>query len=80
MLKKQYFQTEMKEGTSVEAHMKHMKELTDKLAFAAIGAPIPEEDKSSDINYCWEAYILPKSYFTLVTGLEARQNVSLIMS
>ena len=45
MLKKQYFQTEMKEGTSVEAHMKHMKEPTDKLVFAAIGAPIPEEDK-----------------------------------
>ena len=43
MLKKQYFQTEMKEGTSVEAHLKGTKELTDKLE--AIGAPISEEDQ-----------------------------------
>ena len=43
MLKKQYFRTEMKEGTSIENHIKHMKELTDKLA--AIGAPISDEDK-----------------------------------
>ena len=40
-LKKQYFQNEMKEGTSMEAHLKHMKEITDRLA--AIGAPISEE-------------------------------------
>ena len=31
MLKKQYFQTEMKEDTSIEIHMKHMKELTVEL-------------------------------------------------
>ena len=27
-LKKQYFRTEMKEGTSMENHLKHMKEIT----------------------------------------------------
>uniref|UniRef100_A0A1X7TJH6 Reverse transcriptase Ty1/copia-type domain-containing protein n=1 Tax=Amphimedon queenslandica TaxID=400682 RepID=A0A1X7TJH6_AMPQE len=43
MLKKRYFQMEMKEGTSVEAHIKSMKELTDQLA--AINAPIAEEDQ-----------------------------------
>ena len=36
-LKKQYFRMEMKEGTSMEAHLKQMKEITDKLA--SIGAP-----------------------------------------
>ena len=41
-LKKQYFRTEMREGTSMEVHLKHMKEISDKLA--AIGAPIAEED------------------------------------
>ena len=30
-LKKQYFRTEIKEGTSVEQHLKHMKDITDKL-------------------------------------------------
>ena len=70
MLKKQYFRTEMKEDTSIEAHMKHMKELTDKLA--ATGAPISEEDKVVTLLGS-----LPKSYSTLVTALEARENVSL---
>ena len=42
-LKKQFFRTEIKEGTSVEAHLKHMKETTDKLA--SIGSPITEEDQ-----------------------------------
>ena len=42
-LKKQYFRTEMKEGTSAEKHLTYMKELTDRLA--AIGAPIDEEDQ-----------------------------------
>ena len=36
----QYFRIE---GTSVETHIKNMKELTDKLA--AINAPIAEEDQ-----------------------------------
>ena len=37
-LKKQY-----KEGMSMEVHLKHMKEITERLA--AIGAPINEEDQ-----------------------------------
>ena len=64
-LKKQYFCTEMKEGTSIGAHLKHMKELTDKLA--AIGAPIDEEDQVVTLLGS-----LPQSYSTLVTALEAR--------
>ena len=43
MLKKEYFRMEMKENVSIEANLKKMKELTDKLA--AIGAPISEEDQ-----------------------------------
>jgi hypothetical protein len=56
---------EMKEGTSVEAHLKSMKELTDKLA--AIGAPISEEDQVVTLLGS-----VPHSYSTLVTALEAR--------
>ena len=33
----------MKEGTFMEQHLKHMKDITDRLA--TIGAPISEEDK-----------------------------------
>ena len=70
-LKKQYFRTEMKEGSSVEKHLKHMKELTDRLA--ALGAPIAEEDQVVTLLGS-----LPKSYSTLVTALEARSdNISL---
>ncbi len=43
MLKKQYFRMEMTETTTVESHLKTMKELTDRLA--AIDAPISEEDQ-----------------------------------
>ena len=64
-LKKQYFRTEMKEGTPVETHLKHMKEITDKLA--AIGAPISEEDQVVTLLGS-----LPSSYSILVTALEAR--------
>ncbi len=64
-LKKQYFRTEMKEGTSMEVHLKHMKELTDRLA--AIGAPIAEEDQVVTLLGS-----LPPSYSVLVTALEAR--------
>ena len=60
----------MKEGTSIENHIKHMKELTDKLA--AFGAPISDEDKIVTLLGS-----LPRSYSTLVTALEARENVSL---
>ena len=42
-LKKQYFRKETKEGTSMEAHLKEMKELTDKLS--SVGASISEEDQ-----------------------------------
>ena len=64
-LKKQYFRAEMKEGTSMEAHLKQMKEITDRLA--VIGAPISEEDQVVILLGS-----LPRSYSTLVTALEAR--------
>ena len=63
-LKKQYFRNEMKEGTSIETHLKHMKGITDKLA--SIGAPISEEDQVVTLLGS-----LPRSYSTLVTALEA---------
>ena len=55
----------MKEGASIEEHLKHMKELVDRLA--AIGAPISEEDQVVTLLGS-----LPRSYSTLVTALEAR--------
>ena len=64
-LKKKYFRTEMKEGTSMETHLKHMKEITDRLA--AIGAPISEEDQVVTLLGS-----LPQGYSTIVTALEAR--------
>ena len=64
-LKKQYFRKEMKEGTSMESHLKEMKEITDRLA--AIGAPISEEDQVVTLLGS-----VPSSYSTLVTALEAR--------
>ena len=70
-LKKKYFRTEMKEGTSMETHLKHMKEITDRLA--SIGAPISEEDQVVTLLGS-----LPPSYSTIVTALEARvDNVNL---
>ena len=70
ILKKQYFRVEMAEGTSMEAHIKTMKELTDRLA--AINAPIAEEDQVVTLLGS-----LPRSYSTLVTALEARDVVTL---
>ena len=71
LLKKKYFRMEMKETASAEAHLKEMKELTDKLA--AVGAPIAEEDQVVTLLGS-----LPKKYSTLVTALEARRdNLSL---
>ena len=70
MLKKQYFRMEMKEGTSMEMHIKNMKELTDRLA--AINAPIVEEDQVVTLLGS-----LSPSYSTLVTALEARDVISL---
>ena len=49
----------------MESHLKHMKELTDKLV--AIDAPITEEDQVVTLLGS-----LPQSYSTLVTALEAR--------
>ena len=66
-LKKQYFRSEMKEGTSVEQHLKHMKGITDKLA--AIGAPISEEDQVVTLLGS-----LPRGFATLVTAIEARMD------
>ena len=64
-LKKKYFRTEMMEGTSLEAHLKHMKEITDQLA--AIGSPISEEDQIVTLLGS-----LPPSNSTLATALKAR--------
>ena len=70
-LKKKYFRMEMKEGTQIEAHLKQMTEITDRLA--AIGAPIAEEDQVVTLLGS-----LPESYSTLVTALEAHvEDVSL---
>ena len=70
MLKKQYFRMGMKDGISMEAHIKNMKELTDRLA--VINAPIAEEDQVVTLLGS-----LPPSYSTLVTAFEARDVISL---
>ena len=67
LLKKQYFRSEMKEGTSVDKHLKHMKDITDKLA--AVGAPISEEDQVVTLLGS-----LPRSFATLVTAIETRMD------
>ena len=54
----------------MEAHIKIMKELTDRLA--AINAPISEEDQVFTLLGS-----LPPSYSTLATALEARDAVTL---
>ena len=61
---------EMKQDTSVEEHIKNMKELSDRLA--AINAPIAEEDQVVTLLGS-----LPSSYSTLVTAIEARDTISL---
>ena len=67
LLKNQYFRSEMKEGTSVDKHLKRMKDITDKLA--AIGAPISEEDQVVTLLGS-----LPRSFATLVTAIETRMD------
>ncbi len=62
-LKKQYFREEMTEGTSMEMHLKEMKEITDKLS--SIGAPISEDQVVTLLGS------LPPSYTTVVTVIEA---------
>ena len=64
-LKKQYFRREMNKGSSVDMHLKEMKELTDQLS--SIGAPISEEDQVITLLGS-----LPPSFSTVVTALEAR--------
>ena len=70
LLKKQYFRMEMREGDSMDKHLKEMKELTDKLA--ALGAAVAEEDQVVTLLGS-----LPASYSTLVTALEARDDLNL---
>ena len=57
----------MKEGTSVDKHLKHMKDITDKLV--AIGVPISEEDQVVTLLGS-----LPRSFATLVTAIETRMD------
>ena len=64
-LKKQYFRMEMQEGSSMEGHLKHMKELSNKLS--AINAAISDEDQVVTLLGS-----LPESYASLVTALETR--------
>ena len=70
LLNKQYFRSEMRDGTSIEKHLKFMKELTDKLA--AVGAAVEEEDQVVTLLGS-----LPKNYSTLVTAIEAQDNITL---
>ena len=70
LLKKQCFRMEMKEGTSVEACIKNMKELKDRVV--ATKVPIPEEDQVVTLLGS-----LPPSYSSLVTALKARDTLSL---
>lgn len=65
LLTKTYFRCEMRESTSVESHLKYMKELTDKLA--TLGAPVTEEYQVATLLGS-----LPKTYATLVTALESQ--------
>ena len=60
----------MKESSSVEQHIKTMKELADRLA--AINAPISEEDQIVTLLGTFLS-----SYSTLVTVLEARDAITL---
>jgi hypothetical protein len=64
-LKRSFFRAEMDEGSTVEQHLKKMKELTDKLS--AVGAEVSEEDQVVTLLGS-----LPSSYATIVTALEAR--------
>ena len=61
---------EMTEDTSLEAHIKTMIELTDRLA--AINAPMAEEDQVVTLLGS-----LPPSYSPLVTAFEARDAITL---
>ena len=61
---------EMKEGSSIETHMKEIKELADRLA--ALGAAVSEEDQVATLLGS-----LPPSYQMLVTTLKAHNELTL---
>ena len=65
LLKRQYFTTKMREGQSVQDHLRCMKEISDKLA--ALGSPVAEEEQVVALLIS-----LPASYSTLVTAMEAK--------
>ena len=65
-LKKRYFRSVMSESTSIESHLKNMKDLTNRLA--AIKSPIAEEDQVVTLLGS-----LPESYSTVVTALETQK-------
>ena len=67
-LRKTYFRLDMGEETTVEQHVRQMKDLTDRLA--AMGSPIPEQDQVMTLLAS-----LPSSYSALVTtlGVQAEQ-------
>lgn len=71
-LKKQYFRAVMKDGESIEKHLKHMKDIVNKLA--AIKAPVSEEDQVVTLLGS-----MPTSYSTVVTALEAQQPETLTL-
>jgi hypothetical protein len=64
-LKKRLFRLQMHEGTPVQEHFRHMKELTDKLA--SINAIVSEDDQMVILLSS-----LPESYRNLSTALETR--------
>ena len=64
-LKRQYFTTKMREGQSVQDHLRCMKEISDKLA--ALGSAVAEEEQVVALLIS-----LPPSYATLVTAMEAK--------
>lgn len=71
-LKKQYFRAIMKDGESVEAHLKRMKDIVNKLS--AIKVTISEEDQVVTLLGS-----LPEGYSTVVTALEAQKPETLTL-
>ena len=64
---KTYFRKEVCEGTPINAHLKEMKVLADKLA--SIGAPVSDEDQVVTLLGS-----LPSSFAIVVTALESRSD------
>jgi len=69
-LKKQLVMMRMQEDTSVQDHLRRIKELTDRLV--SIGSVVTEEDQ---IVYLLSS--LPDSYSMLITALETREGLTL---